>query len=176
MKYYYWSDTHFNHANIIKYCSRPFTSVAEMNEKMYEGTTKVPTGATIVHGGDFSMGGKGVIAASLERYLKSSEGVNHVLCFGNHDHPRNLGWLGANGYDAIYLDDGGRKVLVVHDPATVPLDANYDYVLYGHIHGHWPDAPDNWIHIGVDTIGYQPLTLDELIERHMNVKKTSQHI
>ena len=36
MKVYITGDHHFCHANIIKYCNRPFSSVEEMNEQMTE--------------------------------------------------------------------------------------------------------------------------------------------
>ena len=31
---YFTADTHFDHANIIRFCNRPFTSVDEMNEAL----------------------------------------------------------------------------------------------------------------------------------------------
>lgn len=31
---FFTSDTHFNHANIIRYCQRPFKDPAEMNETL----------------------------------------------------------------------------------------------------------------------------------------------
>jgi calcineurin-like phosphoesterase family protein len=31
---HFYSDPHFGHTNIIKYCDRPFASVDEMNEEL----------------------------------------------------------------------------------------------------------------------------------------------
>ena len=33
-KTFFTSDTHFNHANVIKYCARPFASLEVMNREM----------------------------------------------------------------------------------------------------------------------------------------------
>ncbi|PIP83204.1 MAG: hypothetical protein CO113_03370 [Elusimicrobia bacterium CG_4_9_14_3_um_filter_62_55] len=33
-KIFFTADTHFNHANVIKYCARPFASIDEMNREM----------------------------------------------------------------------------------------------------------------------------------------------
>lgn len=31
-KLFFTADTHFNHANMLKFCNRPFADVEEMNE------------------------------------------------------------------------------------------------------------------------------------------------
>ncbi len=33
-KVYFTADTHFNHANVLKYCARPFASIDEMNREL----------------------------------------------------------------------------------------------------------------------------------------------
>lgn len=33
---FFTSDTHFNHANIIRFCNRPFKDVNQMNEVLIE--------------------------------------------------------------------------------------------------------------------------------------------
>lgn len=75
------SDTHFNHANIIKYCNRPFSSVEEMNETIIANWNKVVSqGDTVYHLGDFALGDKSLIPDFIRR-------LNGHISFimGNHD-------------------------------------------------------------------------------------------
>ena len=51
---YFSSDHHFFHANVIRYCNRPFGSVQEMNEALILNWNKTVTNDDIVyHLGDF---------------------------------------------------------------------------------------------------------------------------
>lgn len=55
---FFTSDTHFNHTNIIKFCSRPFKDVSHMNETIISNWNRVVGPDDIVfHLGDFCLGG-----------------------------------------------------------------------------------------------------------------------
>ena len=53
---FFTSDTHFNHKAIISYCSRPFESVEEMNDRLIDNWNQVvKPNDTVYHLGDFAL-------------------------------------------------------------------------------------------------------------------------
>lgn len=55
---FFTSDTHFNHANIIRLCDRPFKNIEQMNETLIANWNQViRPDDTIFHLGDFCLGG-----------------------------------------------------------------------------------------------------------------------
>ncbi len=78
---FFTSDTHFNHANIIKFCNRPFKNVDEMNEALITNWNKVVSADDYVfHLGDFCLGG----SAEWTKALDCLNG-KIFLILGNHD-------------------------------------------------------------------------------------------
>lgn len=91
---YFTSDQHFYHANIIKYCNRPFATPAEiehgtiseisvfaMNHTMLENfNSVVKPGDTVYHLGDFALAHRAVTV-----FLPQMNGEHHLIA-GNHDH------------------------------------------------------------------------------------------
>ena len=86
MSIYYTADTHFFHANVIKYCpvSRgQCNNVEEMNEKIISAiNSKVSENDTLYHLGDFAF-------ANIQKSISILERINcktKILVAGNHDH------------------------------------------------------------------------------------------
>nr|DAO31021.1 MAG TPA: metallophosphatase domain protein [Crassvirales sp.] len=166
------SDTHFNHANIIKYCNRPFSSVEEMNETIIANWNKVVSERDIVyHLGDFALGDKSLIPDFI-RHLNGH--ISFIM--GNHD---NLNIMKSfetpfrcetvSWEEVIKVE---KKTIILNhfpfgslpDPAT-----NYPIIqLHGHVHST-PDKPwnyfDNQYDVGVDNNNFTPVNLAELLDK-----------
>ena len=79
MNYFFIADTHFNHANIIKFCNRPFNDVLEMNEVMIDNWNKtVKWNDKVYHVGDFAFGEAKHIIDRLNGKI--------TLILGSHEH------------------------------------------------------------------------------------------
>lgn len=160
---YYWtSDTHFDHANIIKYCARPFSNVEEMNEILIDRWNfRVNSEDTVYHLGDFQLGKKERISEILSR-LKGHK----ILIKGNHD--RSMLAMHKLGFDAVFeslvsiID--GHQIFMSHNPDMQP---SYRFIgkyirLCGHVHEKWK-RKDDTINVGVDQWNFTPRTLAELL-------------
>jgi calcineurin-like phosphoesterase family protein len=75
------SDLHIWHANIIKFCNRPYKSIEEMNEALVNNWNKVVSPEDSVYClGDFSMA-----AHPVETFTPRLMGKKYIVP-GNHDH------------------------------------------------------------------------------------------
>lgn len=77
---YFTSDWHFSHANVIRYCNRPFTDVHEMNKaltSLWNDTVKPDD--TVYFLGDFAMN------KNLVTVIAPKLNGRKILVPGNHD-------------------------------------------------------------------------------------------
>lgn len=77
---YFTSDFHFNHANVIKYCNRPFETVDQMNEVLLKAWNEVVKPEdTVYFLGDFCF--------NPQKALEWLSKLNGEIIFisGNHD-------------------------------------------------------------------------------------------
>lgn len=139
------SDTHFGHANIIKYCGRPWNhgkgadgeivvtpeDVLAMDNAMVERwNSVVGKNDTVWHLGDFALGGKEV----AERVFPQLNGkINLVM--GNHDHWK-LKWYYDLGFHRVYDRPIiiNSFVILSHTPLYF-LNSNSPFFnCFGHVH------------------------------------------
>lgn len=167
------SDTHFNHANIIKYCNRPFSSVEEMNETIIANWNKVVRwDDTVYHLGDFALGDKSLIP-NIFRRLPGR--INVIM--GNHDNFNIMEKIGNEDRLIVGLfweeiiKVGKKTIIMNHFPFGSLPDPNSNYPiiqLHGHVHST-PDKPwncfDNQYDVGVDNNNFTPVNLAELLDK-----------
>jgi calcineurin-like phosphoesterase family protein len=110
-KTWFTADTHLGHANIIKHCSRPFSTVEEMDASLIATwNAVVRPDDDIWHLGDFSYRS----AKAPADYLRRLSGRKHLVS-GNHDteQSRNApGWASSQAYAEITVD--GTPVVLFH--------------------------------------------------------------
>lgn len=169
---FYIADTHFGHANIMRHCNRPFSTVDEMDEVMIRNWNSVVNKNDDVYIiGDFCFkSGK-----NPAEYLKRLNGKKHLIS-GNHDgkvlkdpYVRSL-FESIEKYDEI--EDNGRRVILFHYPiAEWNGYFRNSYHVFGHIHNKEDNEANkmmknikNAFNAGADCIGFYPRTLDQLIE------------
>lgn len=159
---YVISDLHLGHANIIKYCNRPFATVDEMNSALIKNWNDiVKPEDTVYFLGDFALGPK----EAFRRFTACLNGHKHFI-FGNHDHISRSQVLEAGWESAQYqmtVEYKGYTFQLQHHPDTdVPADR---ILVYGHVHEKTAtNVPHKSFCACVEVNDYKPVTLDYIID------------
>jgi calcineurin-like phosphoesterase family protein len=192
------SDTHYYHANIIRYVKRPYIRpgdldkdgawvnkavgaerATEMTEKMIaDHNALVKPDDEVIHLGDFCFGG----TQNVIRLLRRLNG-KYKFIWGNHDKPLKdfatvidyypdlkdrIQFLG--GLHEIQIE-GQQIVLCHYAMRTWNKSHRGAWHLYGHSHGTLPDDPNSMsFDVGVDCHGLKPVSIDQI--RAIMAKKT----
>ena len=171
-KVFFTSDTHFNHANIIRFCSRPFKNVEEMDETMIANWNRVVGENDIVfHLGDFCMGG----STKWTNVLNRLNGKIYLI-IGNHD-MKNLKQSCSDRFEKVamqmYIEVDKQKIYLNHCPFLCYGGAYRDtWQLFGHVHTNKNntgiDAPrlemlfPTQYDVGVDNNNFTPVSFEQV--------------
>ena len=175
---WFTSDTHFNHANILKFTNRPFENIAEHDEALIKNwNDRVGNDDTVFHLGDFCFG-------SPQKIMEIREKLNGniILIRGNHDDKNLQRSLWSLFEDVVYqarilVDD--RTVYLNHFPFLCFAHGSFDLYgdgysinLFGHVHsGPNCTTDDNsrlsilyptQYDVGVDNNNYAPISWNEV--------------
>lgn len=168
---FFTADTHFGHANIIRYSGRPFADAQEMNRELVRRWNAVVGPRDIIyHLGDFAMGPP----SEWSKFCKKLRG-HKVLVRGNHD--RNADFMREIGFDAVHdnivVEIDGVRVWMNHYPIEShderdlkrPIAPSaYDVALCGHVHRAF-EVRAGVVNVGVDVWNYAPTTLPQILDR-----------
>lgn len=185
-KVFFTSDTHFGHANIIKFCNRPFLNINDMNEALIENWNKVVSdGDTVFHLGDFAFGGSNVWNEILPRLNGQI-----YLILGNHDR-KNIRQGFMKHFVAVeaqmQIEIEGRSIYLNHYPflcygGSWRNEKDAVWQLFGHVHSgpNQEIGMDNsrlsvlfptQYDVGVDNNNYAPVSYKEVKEIITNRSK-----
>jgi calcineurin-like phosphoesterase family protein len=163
------SDLHLGHANIIRYCSRPFlvSDVGEMDHVLIKNWNYTISPANSVYYlGDLRYGKDALPLFQSRKKLKG-----HITFIGgNHDDAELV------PVPSVTLEYGGFRFLLVHDPADAKPEFD-GWVIHGHHHNNdlrqYPfiNFEHRRINVSAEVVGYIPVSLTHicaLIQEHMS--------
>ena len=178
MKLWFTADTHFGHANIIKYCHRPFTGTDDMNEKLIKNwNERVKPEDTVIFNGDFvfrnTPGGKaGEGEIHRADYYRTKLNGSIIFIKGNHDNNNSL----RTHIERMVIRYGGYRMNIVHNP--LHADPTYEINIVGHVHDSWKIKRLNeksiMINVGVDQWAFRPITWEEINKEFSKWKKNEK--
>lgn len=168
-KVFITSDTHFEHANIIKYCSRPFKTIQEMNEKFIENWNSVVSQQDSVYVlGDFCF------SRYPELYFNKLNGQKFLIV-GNHDsrETKHLPWGFVK--ETYMLRYAQYEIWLSHYPhRSWPKSFHGALHFFGHAHGSMPPFGKS-CDVGVDCWNYTPTNIEKIIDKLKNEVIVDHH-
>ena len=187
---YFIGDTHFDHKNIIKYCHRPFSNVAEMNRVIKNNwNNTVGDNDTVYFLGDWTFGW-GHKPAKYYRAKYWEKQLNGVIVSirGSHDGEAR----GIKFQDFKELHVNGYNFLLIHNPnpsdpsqtteQKQKLENWHGWIIHGHVHNHnWDRYPfingeQKTINVSSEVIHYKPVSLSYLLSLDLDSIKRMRTI
>lgn len=163
---YLHSDSHYGHANIIKYCNRPFATVEEMDRAMVDNWNNVVEENDIVfHLGDFCSWNKKYNYVSLREQLNGKI----ILIKGNHDienlKKQTFKNMFLEVYDYLDLEVFYKERKLKFALFHYPIESWWrnSIHLHGHIHSKNEKQLPGRIDVGADAWNYTPVSLDQIL-------------
>lgn len=165
---YLIADTHFGHANIIKYCNRPYYCVEDMNKDLIHRWNNIVTNSDKVFVlGDFALG----TADQIKEWGRQLNG-SKILIRGNHDRHtsktyREAGFKQVIDYPILIED----YFLLSHYPVFTNSNSPF-FNIYGHVHNNtdYKTLTDSSCCISVERWQYNPVSLEFLKKLFINEK------
>jgi len=167
-----WSDTHFGHKNIIKYCNRPFCDLDDMSQQLITNHNEtVGDDDLVIWVGDVAFMGD----QRANEILANLNG-DRILIIGNHDiNKGKVKNLHFKEKHLIYALPGLSPPLVfTHFPfETCPADW---INVHGHIHNAYDTNSLRHINVSVEVIEYKPMHWHRLIEIARTRWESMEHV
>lgn len=170
---WFTADHHLGHANIIKFCDRPFASVEEMDAALIANWNKVIKPLDVVyHLGDFTLGDVDV----ANGYFSQLNG--DIMVLSNPWHHDKRWQINARGSPCIRcgilppivvleIEQGEghpHAITLCHYPLAEWDRKHYGaWCLHGHSHGKYKSDGFIW-DVGVDNNNYYPINLGGLFD------------
>lgn len=162
---WFTSDLHLGHANVIKYCKRPFKDADEMDETLVRNwNSVVRPGDRVYVLGDLCFHKPEKAKQTIGRLMG-----NIYLIAGNHDRD---GMLKACGDRFIWIKDyfelkhEGQKVILSHYPFLTWNGCHRGtWHLHGHCHGSLPEDVSRYarrLDVGVDCHDFMPVSFEDV--------------
>jgi calcineurin-like phosphoesterase family protein len=166
--FYFSSDFHLFHKNIIKHCNRPFSSIEEMNETIIDNYNAVVKPNDIFYFlGDFCWNLK---LEQMQGLLNRFNGKKNII-MGNHDDKkifRNLSGIESLTQN-VMLKAYGEHIWLSHYSHRVWDRSHHGaWHLFGHSHGSIPPHNKSF-DVGVDCWEFKPLSFEQIKIRMDNL-------
>ena len=182
---FFTSDTHFGHANVIKYSERPWPDVEAMNEGLIANWNSViGKDDAVYHLGDFTLTNR---VELIQSWLSRLNGQIRLVR-GNHDTwlrridevaaADRIKWVKDYAERTFDLDGERYKIVLCHFPLMFWNGSHHgSFHLHGHCHGNANHLNTNVrrLDVGVDPNNWKPLSLREVVDRLKNVPLNPHH-
>jgi calcineurin-like phosphoesterase family protein len=158
------SDTHFGHANILRFCSRPFFNIKEHDQALIDNwNSVVGPNDTVYHLGDVAFKCSMDYALNI---MKKLNGTKHLI-LGNHDKlAKQFNNIRPNTWESVEyyaeIEHEKQYICLFHYPqATWHWAYKNAWQLYGHVHGNMKNSGKS-LDVGVDCWKYTPVSFEQL--------------